>query len=1315
MLDCSIMPVFSHFTGITSKRSYLLIQIREVKPVNILISSTYEDLKEERAGAIAIIERIGHAVAMERFVASPDVPEELCRRELSRCNAVVLIIGYRYGSLVPELGISVTEMEYNLAKELSLPVFVFLKDGWHTVEKDAKLAQKHLDFKKRVENERYRRTFSSVEQLQLEIALAIRNYEIREGQLAAGASVFVAAENFFAPFLRPGRLFNHRHPLVGREKTLQELDAFIKSNAVVALLLGRGGIGKSRVLCEWGRQFADKWPGYRLLFLQEEVELNSDALAQLPTAPCVVVVDDAHRHNDIGLLLKAAQNRKQPLKVVLSLRPYGCDNVDAVFVRTGIAQSEVFKISELTELEKEDLLKLAASILPQEKQIYAELLVSLAKDSPLVLTVGAELLAREEISPRLIAETEEFRREVLERFTDITTGSVVNDLIEPRVCRILLALIAATSPVRPENRYWVTKAAGFLDIDAPVLLSALGRLEKAGILLRRGRIVRITPDVLSDYILHSACINAVGRPTLFADQVFHAFADTHGANILRHLAELDWRLGRASSINIMDGIWKFLEDKLRTGTMDVCFNILNQLEEAAYFAPGPVLHLLEVARHINPLPGPLDKLVSTNWRKYFNRTAPKIIKNITYNLEYLPYCCELLWSMGRDDPRPINSYTEHPVRILTDLASYNYYKPVAFHRVLLQQAERWLQEPGAFEHAYSPLVILDALLAKEGHDVKSAGPNFVLRSFPVSYEHTRDIRLQALELLRQIGLSDNIKVVLEGMRSLSEAFRPPFGIYGRRVTEEEKRQWDEQRFKVLEILKQAAEKQSHPIIHVKLYADINSKMFFGHLTEKEKAAAQEIKANIANNFEFRITRALWNSYDIWDRKLDFKEREKEITIEVQSVAKEWADRIAHSEAGYYDLNRRLQELQDSGVSPNAGYFIAQLVEQTPAMTEQWTGMLLLEPDAPLAAYLHLILSSLRRRNPRCFSALVQRILDNQIISHYQTLASGYAYQGWTEDFQQGELNVLSQLIKSNDEVVLKNVLFAIQRLGKQWHSKKIELLMEINLSNNPGVTNDFCAVVDGKNGGSLKELEVEQLEEILGKLLPVPELGGYFTKQFLQQTSQIMPGRIVNFILKRIDLYKSQPGEKYKPLPFDGLDIYPHDFELTIRERKIYIESLYEIMERACHSEGAAKFWLPILFRSATRLTGLGLELLDRWLNSGQPDKIKAAALLLREAGPDFVFAQKNKVCRWLETVSKIDLESYEHLCGDLFQAAVAGIRSGPAGQPKPQDVNLRDNALKVLDELTPHTPTWRFYNALLIHAEDNIRDDMLREQEMED
>lgn len=92
----------------------------------VFLSSTYTDLKEERAEVLqAIWELDCIPTGMEAFVASNESQWDVIRRVIDECDYYVLIIGGRYGSLAED-GISFTEKEYDYAKKIDLPVLAFV-------------------------------------------------------------------------------------------------------------------------------------------------------------------------------------------------------------------------------------------------------------------------------------------------------------------------------------------------------------------------------------------------------------------------------------------------------------------------------------------------------------------------------------------------------------------------------------------------------------------------------------------------------------------------------------------------------------------------------------------------------------------------------------------------------------------------------------------------------------------------------------------------------------------------------------------------------------------------------------------------------------------------------------------------------------------------------------------------------------------------------------------------------------------------------------------------------------------------------------
>ena len=99
------------------------------KKYQVFISSTYADLKEERRKILDILLMADCIPAgMEAFVASDVEQFEVIKKVIELCDYYILIIGRRYGSINEQTGLSYTEMEYECAKELGIPVLVFALD-----------------------------------------------------------------------------------------------------------------------------------------------------------------------------------------------------------------------------------------------------------------------------------------------------------------------------------------------------------------------------------------------------------------------------------------------------------------------------------------------------------------------------------------------------------------------------------------------------------------------------------------------------------------------------------------------------------------------------------------------------------------------------------------------------------------------------------------------------------------------------------------------------------------------------------------------------------------------------------------------------------------------------------------------------------------------------------------------------------------------------------------------------------------------------------------------------------------------------------
>jgi hypothetical protein len=101
------------------------------KRYQVFISSTFEDLKQERQAAVEAILKAGHIPAgMELFTSGDQTQMDVIRRWIDESDIFMLVLGGRYGSIEPKSRKSYTELEYEYALSISKPLFaVVLTDS----------------------------------------------------------------------------------------------------------------------------------------------------------------------------------------------------------------------------------------------------------------------------------------------------------------------------------------------------------------------------------------------------------------------------------------------------------------------------------------------------------------------------------------------------------------------------------------------------------------------------------------------------------------------------------------------------------------------------------------------------------------------------------------------------------------------------------------------------------------------------------------------------------------------------------------------------------------------------------------------------------------------------------------------------------------------------------------------------------------------------------------------------------------------------------------------------------------------------------
>jgi CheY-like chemotaxis protein len=151
--------------------------------MKIFLSSTYEDLREHRAKAAQAIERLDQqGVRMEVFGARPSDATEVSLDEIDASDAFLGIYAHRYGYVPAGSSISITEREFDFAREHSKPTFCFVVDEefpWSPKFIEREPGQSKLKlFKERISTTFVRDNFTTPDDLAYKVASSLGRFLI---------------------------------------------------------------------------------------------------------------------------------------------------------------------------------------------------------------------------------------------------------------------------------------------------------------------------------------------------------------------------------------------------------------------------------------------------------------------------------------------------------------------------------------------------------------------------------------------------------------------------------------------------------------------------------------------------------------------------------------------------------------------------------------------------------------------------------------------------------------------------------------------------------------------------------------------------------------------------------------------------------------------------------------------------------------------------------------------------------------------------------------------------------------------------------
>ena len=1123
----------------------------------------------------------------------------------------------------------------------------------------------------------------------------------------SGPAPFVSADEFFRTSMDRAHLFHHAWTAVGRGGTLRELQEFAASpDRRVAILTGRGGIGKTKVLHAFARAAEDT--GARVRFAVSTVPLTAAALDELEPGPGLVVLDDAHQRDDLDGLLAAARRPHAPLHLVLAIRPQARNGIHAALSRADFDVSEVLELPELRELTPGETQALAREALGPEYVDLARVLAAHGGDSPLMTVLGAQLIRREQLDPRLLFQRAEFRQIVLNAFRDALLGEV-GDRADAGICREVLRLASAIGPFRPDLPAVRDAARAFLDVRVDELSDALRAMEDAGVLLRRGRLLRVTPDVLADYVLEEACLDRGGTSTGYAERVHEAFRDAAPGALLRNLAELDWRRSHggaaAGGEHLLRGIWDEMEAEFRIAGVARRAEMIRGLGVVAYYQPGPALRLVRIAQPSPAFwagPGEAQALA---------RVVPPVLGTIAYNLDYTEDCCDLLWRLARD--QPLNALDpQEPLSVLHELAGYRLHKAIELQHAVVTAAERWVAEPDAHQHLLSPLDVLTPVLAKTA---LSPGwdPLFVLPG------PTAALRERAFAIVAAVARGGDVRAARRAVQSLGYVLDEPIRPGGHALPERFETLWHPYRAQGLAVLAELCAVPAHPIVHLACLERLSR-----HVERAgEDPLAEAVRAAFASverTFELRFTEFLLRVgvpavYEVppWTDLPASPGGQERQDAGRRETAAEFLVRYPDPADGLSRIATRMETIDalaiDSMQAEASCRAIAEdLAELEPDYMADLCERVVLGPPSLLLSHLPPLLGWVRQTRPDRYLRLARQILESGSAQECAALAATL----WDPEGPQleGADDLLAQTLAHPDSRVQREALPALWLIAARDPERATELALTMELGRSAEVADRFAEMFIAWHPGG-DALPPAVWDAVLDKLVPVEYLDIGSVYQLLGLASRGSPRGVVGMLRARICRAGNEVS-LYRPLP----SVRPEAL-VGFLDAPDHEQMLREIRDAFLQLPRAEAVWMPWLYSLASAGYGdAGLRVLREWMDGGGARGVLDACGLLRVAGPEFLLERADFIGILLDRADAAGLDVLETVRTTLYvvvdRVAAEGAEAGFVGSPWPPLLQIREKGQVLSEDWGLHRRVREFYRGLVRLAEERLDDARISDEE---
>ena len=1099
-------------------------------------------------------------------------------------------------------------------------------------------------------------------------------------------SPWQTAEEFFLPYSSSSRIFNHAWKLVGRKKDIDLIQTDLENDNLKAIVItGSAGTGKSKLLNSICSIYIPKHKNTLLRVAAYGEKITKESIDELGSDTKILIVDDAHDRdgNDINLLFNLAAIPASNIKLLFLTRPYSLDKIIASAANMGLSH-DLVKITHLQPLSKTEATTLSKDILttlngPVE---LAEQIADITYDCPLATTLGSYIIAKSPINPNILSNDKIFKDYIFSKFQNIITGEIGNSS-DTNHFREILKIITLVQPFNSDDPDFLSLVHNHLSVPEYEIKRLVNLLNKAGVLTKAGREYRILPDALADFIAETACFENK-RKTGYAQEIFDKIISIPSTSLLErlllNLGKLDWRLCYLAEMNdqVLTPIWKQLvniEDKVIPAE-----KIINAATAVAIYQPKNALDLADIFIE----------------RKCCTYQLPNLLKNIAYNLDYVRPICQRLWEIGKNDGRPTNQYSYHPLRILAELCEIKPGKMLSYTSQVVDYGISLINNNTSWQNIHTPLEIILPALATEAEKTEFNNNTFTMTWYSVNPDNTKSIREKVIFKILELIEHKNISIAILATQALGNALRYP--VHNKCL--EDRTHWTRDFTSTLTKLKNiVSEKTIDNIVLVELHKNISSHAYFDMPNVKKIAA--EIISLLPLNIDFRASQALIDGWGrLWERDLAYNEKEKLWQKELDNISSELISTFKPPELIQF-TEEKLRKILTQKLSLNASphRLIHFLTDKSIDFSLQLIEYALANKNSFISRYTGPALSKIISTNRTKGLHYSQIFIETDDMNLITCLAEAYDRIGREkEPYTQDEIKLIRKLCAVNNIKVLSIALNHLISIAKHDPKLSIEIFLTINFGFSLEITAEVLSIFYRSSDFPMNALTKDNYEIIFKKLLNLNAVGEHWIDEFIAKASKFQPDTTISFLKKRVEISEENENPNYEALPGN---YHPH-VPFSFRETKDPIILMKNIRNWICNKGSNKKYdnsRQRLFVKMFSPIDALVLDFLDDWASVASEDELKIISDILCIGSSQFDIANYKIIEKILLKSDGTSLNCIKHVEEQLYRAAMPMFKHGTPGGPYAEDLTLKEKSQHVLSKLEQSSPAKQFYEKLVNYA----------------